>query len=386
MEVRRLTITRARKLLARGDLTPVDIAEDIARAVEERDGDIGAYLEFYRDDLLARARAMTATGAWRSQPLGGIPIAIKDNICVAGRRTTCGSRILQHWKSPYSATVVEKLEAAGAIICGKTNCDEFAMGSSGENSAFGTVKNPWDTDRVPGGSSAGSAAAVAAELALGALGSDTGGSIRQPAGFCGVVGLKPTYGRVSRYGLVAFASSLDQVGPVTKSVKDAALVLGVIAGKDRRDSTSVSAPVDDYSDQLDGGLEGLVVGVPRGFIDAEMSREVRSGFDALVVRLVAAGVRVRDVDFPHASHAVAAYHVIANAEASANLARFDGVGYGHRAQKALDLREMVTGRAARGSVPRSSGGSSWGPTCSAPGTATRTTSRPRRSARSSCAA
>jgi len=342
MEPRRLSITEARALLVSGDLSPTDIARDIVRAVEDRDGDVGAYLDFYRDSFLDRARAATASGGWRDQPLGGIPIAIKDNICVAGRRTTCGSRMLENWRSPYSATVVKKLEAAGAIICGKTSCDEFAMGSSNENSAFGPVRNPWDKARVPGGSSGGSAAAVAAGMALGALGSDTGGSIRQPAAFCGVVGLKPTYGRVSRYGLVAFASSFDQVGPVTKSVEDAALLLDAIAGRDPRDSTSVSAPPGDVSGELDGGLEDLVLGVPREFLDGEMSREVRSNFDALVVRLVAAGVRVRDVEMPHASHAVAAYYVIANAEASANLARFDGVRYGHRAAASDDLLEMYT--------------------------------------------
>jgi aspartyl-tRNA(Asn)/glutamyl-tRNA(Gln) amidotransferase subunit A len=342
MEPRRLTISRARKLLERGEITPIDIAEDIVRAVDDRGGEVGAYLDFYRDDLLERANQMTASGGWRNRPLGGIPIAIKDNICVAGRRTSCGSRMLEKWVSPYSATVIEKLEAAGAIICGKTNCDEFAMGSSNENSAFGTVRNPWDTSCVPGGSSGGSAAAVSAELALGALGSDTGGSIRQPAGFCGVVGLKPTYGRVSRYGLVAFASSLDQVGTMSKSVKDAALLLETIGGMDPRDSTSVRAPEIDPSEDLDSGLEGLVLGVPREFLDGEMTKEVRSNFDAFVIRLVAAGITVRDVELPHAEHAVAAYYVIANAEASANLARFDGVKYGHRAGAAGDLREMYS--------------------------------------------
>jgi aspartyl-tRNA(Asn)/glutamyl-tRNA(Gln) amidotransferase subunit A len=341
MKPHQLSITRARALLEAGDISPSDIAEDIVRAVEHRDGDIGAYLEFYGEELLEKANKLTASGGHRTLPLGGIPLAVKDNICLSGRRTTCGSRMLQSYHSPYSATVIKKLEAEGAIICGKTNCDEFAMGSSNENSAFGPVRNPWDAARVPGGSSGGSAAAVAADLALGALGSDTGGSIRQPAGFCGAVGLKPTYGRVSRYGLVAFASSFDQVGPITKSVEDAALLMESIAGEDPCDATSLAAPVADLVAHIDDGLSGLTLGVPRQFLSDEMGDGVRENFDALVDRLRGDGTPVVDIELPHAEHAVAAYYIIANAEASANLARFDGVEYGHRAD-AADLLELYT--------------------------------------------
>jgi aspartyl-tRNA(Asn)/glutamyl-tRNA(Gln) amidotransferase subunit A len=340
MKPDQLSITEARTLLERGDITPTDIARDVVSAVEERDGDLGAYLEFYGDELLEGARRSTDSGRYRGLPLGGIPIAVKDNICITGRPTTCGSRILASYVSPYTATAVERLEVAGAIVCGKTNCDEFAMGSSNEHSAFGPVRNPWDLDRVPGGSSGGSAAAVAAGLALGALGSDTGGSIRQPASFCGVVGLKPSYGRVSRYGLVAFASSFDQIGPITRSVRDAALLLGTMAGKDPRDATSASAPVGNLTDGIDAGLEGLTLGVPRAFLQDEMGGQVRSNFDALVERLREAGAAVRDVTLPQVENAIAAYYIMANAEASANLARYDGVRYGQRAAGAADLAEM----------------------------------------------
>jgi len=340
MKPHQLSIAEARALLQKGDITPLDIAEDLVRTVDERDGDIGAYLEFYSDELLEKARTLTASGDYRDRPLGGIPVAVKDNICISGRRTTCGSRMLETYHSPYSATVIERLEAAGAIICGKTNCDEFAMGSSNENSAFGAVRNPWDSARVPGGSSGGSAAAVAAEMALGALGSDTGGSIRQPAGFCGVVGLKPTYGRVSRYGLVAFASSFDQIGPIARTVEDAALLLEAIAGEDPRDSTSLTDPASNLANGLDEGLEDLTLGVPREFLRDEMGGEVRESFDALVERLRDEGTDVVDITLPLAEHAVAAYYIIANAEASANLARFDGVKYGHRAEGAADLLRL----------------------------------------------
>jgi aspartyl-tRNA(Asn)/glutamyl-tRNA(Gln) amidotransferase subunit A len=342
MKPHQLSITEARTLLDRGDISPSDIADDIVSTVEAKDDDIGAYLQFYGDELVEKSRKLTASGGHRGRPLGGIPIAVKDNICIAGRRTTCGSRMLASYHSPYTATVIERLEAAGAIICGKTNCDEFAMGSSNENSAFGPVRNPWSSARVPGGSSGGSAACVAAGLALGALGSDTGGSIRQPAGFCGVVGLKPTYGRVSRYGLVAFASSFDQIGPITHSVEDAALLLEAIAGEDSRDATSLSAPAGGLSDGIDRGLADMTLGVPREFLREEMGGEVRENFDALVDRLMDNGTTVVDVTLPLAEHAVAAYYIIANAEASANLARYDGVKYGHRSGESGDLLELYT--------------------------------------------
>lgn len=338
MALHELSIAQTRALLRRGEVTPLDVAFDLTEAIRSRNGSLNAYLDVYEDEMISRARFMTQWwGKFRDLPLGGIPIAIKDNICVKGKRTTCGSRILEHYKSPFSATVVDKLEAAGAILSGKTNCDEFAMGSSNENSAFGPVKNPWDVTRVPGGSSGGSAAAVAAGLAFGALGSDTGGSIRQPASFCGIVGTKPTYGRVSRYGLVAFASSLDQVGPMTRSVEDNALLLNTLCGRDPLDSTSLSAGVPDFTSGLDRGLDGLTLGVPRDFLRDEMESAVRENFEDLAGKLESGGVTLRDVDMPHARYAAAAYYVIADAEASANLARYDGIKYGHRAADARDL-------------------------------------------------
>jgi aspartyl-tRNA(Asn)/glutamyl-tRNA(Gln) amidotransferase subunit A len=340
MELHRLSITQARRLLSRGEISPVDIAEDLVRVVESRNPSIAAYLDFRAQELLDAARGLSRKKAYRNQPLGGVPIAVKDNICVKGAPTTCGSRFLANYESPYTATAVEKLIDAGALVAGKTNCDEFAMGSSNEHSAYGPVKNPWDTTRVPGGSSGGSAAAVAAEMAFGALGSDTGGSIRQPAAFCGVVGMKPTYGRISRYGLVAFASSFDQIGPIARSVEDTALLLGVLCGKDARDSTSVTAPVPDFTADLERGLDGLTVGVPYEFLRPGMDDCVRQNLDDFIGRLEDGGVSVRGIALPHADYAVAAYYVIANAEASANLARFDGVKYGRRSAGVKDLREL----------------------------------------------
>jgi aspartyl-tRNA(Asn)/glutamyl-tRNA(Gln) amidotransferase subunit A len=265
-------------------------------------------------------------------PLLGVPIALKDNICTAGVRTTAGSRLLEHYVPPYSATVVERLERAGAVIVGKTNCDEFAMGSSTEHSAFGPTRNPWALDRTPGGSSGGSAVAVAAGMVPLALGSDTGGSVRQPAALCGVLGLKPTYGRVSRYGLIAFGSSLDQIGPFARSVSDLATVLGVIAGHDARDSTSAVAPVPDYAAALTGDVRGLRVGVPRALLGDGVEPGVRAAFDASLDALRDAGAVLSDVALPHAPLAIPVYYLVANAEASSNLARYDGVRYGTRAE------------------------------------------------------
>jgi aspartyl-tRNA(Asn)/glutamyl-tRNA(Gln) amidotransferase subunit A len=264
-------------------------------------------------------------------PLAGIPLAIKDNICTGSLPTTCGSRILAGYVSPYEATVVRKLREAGALIVAKTNLDEYAMGSSTENSAFGPALNPWDKERVTGGSSGGSAAAVAAGLVPAALGSDTGGSVRQPAAFCGVVGLKPTYGRVSRYGLVAFASSLDQIGPLTRCVGDAASLLNIIAGVDRFDATSADVPVPDFSAQLEAGLDGLVVGLPAEYYPADLDGRLRGLCLSAAERLEALGAEVREVSLAHTRYAIPAYYLVANAEASSNLARYDGVRYGHRA-------------------------------------------------------
>jgi aspartyl-tRNA(Asn)/glutamyl-tRNA(Gln) amidotransferase subunit A len=280
-----------------------------------------------------------------------VPIALKDVLCTWGVPTTCGSRILEHFIPPYDATVVARLQAVGAVVLGKTNMDEFAMGSSTEHSAFKPTRNPWDLGRVPGGSSGGSAAAVAADLATVALGSDTGGSIRQPAAFCGTVGVKPTYGRVSRYGLVAFASSLDQIGPLTKDVRDAALVLGAIAGADPLDATSVDEPVPDYTAGLDAGIRGLTLGVPREYfaegIDGDVARAVREAIDVLQ-RL---GARTEAISLPTTAYALAAYYVIAPAEASSNLARYDGVKYGLRVAGARDLVEMSGRTRAAGFGP-----------------------------------
>ncbi len=269
-----------------------------------------------------------------------MPIAIKDVICILGSTTTCGSHMLENFVSPYDAAVTEKLKHAGAIFIGKTNMDEFAMGSSTENSAFMKTRNPWDLDRVPGGSSGGSAAAVAAGLCAGALGTDTGGSIRQPASFCGVVGLKPTYGRVSRFGLVAFASSLDQIGPITKDVEDAAIMLQAIAGHDPRDSTSVDLPVPDYRTALKEPIRGLRLGIPREYFIEGTAPEVAEAVRNAISTCRKLGAHIVDISLPHTEYGIAAYYIIAPAEASSNLARYDGVKYGHRAKGAKDLIDM----------------------------------------------
>jgi aspartyl-tRNA(Asn)/glutamyl-tRNA(Gln) amidotransferase subunit A len=273
-------------------------------------------------------------------PLGGVPVAIKDVMVTKGVRSTAGSKILGNYVPPYDCTAVARLEAAGAVVLGKANCDEFAMGSSNENSAWKPVHNPRDLTRVPGGSSGGSAAAVAADMAVAALGSDTGGSIRQPASFCGVVGLMPTYGRVSRYGLIAFASSLDHIGPLTKTVKDAATVLRTIAGRDPMDSTSADVPVPDYVAELQKPVRGLKIGVAREYLGEGLDGEVRRAVEAGIQKLAAAGCEVVDVSLPHTKYAIPTYYIVATAEASANLARFDGVRYGHRAKDARTLSEM----------------------------------------------
>ena len=285
------------------------------------------------DRALARARQIDARRAAGGPlgPLAGVPVALKDNLCVRGMRTTASSRILATYVPPYDATVVERLEAADAVILGKTNCDEFAMGSSTENSAYGPTRNPWATDRTPGGSSGGSAAAVAAGCAPLALGSDTGGSIRQPGAFCGVVGLKPSYGRVSRYGLLAFASSLDQIGPFARTVADAALALQVMAGADPADATSAREPVPDFVAALTGSIAGLRVGVPRAFVSTGVDADVKSAYDAALETLRACGATLVDIELPHAKYAIPAYYLVCTAEASSNLARYDGVRYGHRA-------------------------------------------------------
>jgi aspartyl-tRNA(Asn)/glutamyl-tRNA(Gln) amidotransferase subunit A len=304
-----------------------------------------AFNTITREQALARAAEIDGDfDRWRDRPLIGVPIALKDNLCTKGVRTTASSRMLETYLPPYDATVVSKLEAAGAIVIGKTNCDEFAMGSSNENSAFGPVHNPWALDRTPGGSSGGSAAAVAAGITPLAIGSDTGGSIRQPAAMCGVVGLKPTYGRVSRYGLIAFGSSLDQIGPLTRTVHDAALTLGVIAGADDADATSVPEAVPDYAAALTGDIRGARVGVPARLIEQGVDPEVAGAFEASLATLVARGATLVDVDLPHASYATAVYYLVATAEASSNLARYDGVRYGYRDEGGHDSLHTMYAR------------------------------------------
>jgi len=333
MKSYQLTIHEAHDRLAAQEFTAVELTGALIDRILAVDNDVKAYLTLTPEEALAQARAADERrAAGEDGPLLGVPLAIKDVLCTKGIPTTCGSRILEHFIPPYDGTAVARLKAAGAILLGKTNTDEFAMGSSTENSAFFTTHNPWDLSRVPGGSSGGSAAAVAAGECLGALGTDTGGSVRQPAAFCGVVGLKPTYGRVSRYGLVAFASSLDQVGVLAKDVADAALLLGVIAGHDPRDSTSLDVPVPDYNSGLqdNDGLRGVRVGVPKEYFVAGLQPEVEAAVRAAVDQLADLGAEVIEVSLPHTDYALPVYYLIAPAEASANLARYDGVRYGLR--------------------------------------------------------
>jgi aspartyl-tRNA(Asn)/glutamyl-tRNA(Gln) amidotransferase subunit A len=340
---------------AAGTAAPTDAVEEaFARAAEVRAGADGlnAILAHDREAALGDATSIAQLHREgnRPGPLAGVPVVLKDNIATVTMPTTCGSRVLEGYVSPYEATVVERLRSAGAVVIGKTNMDEFAMGSSTENSAFGPTRNPLDPTRVPGGSSGGSAACVAAGIVRVALGSETGGSVRQPAAFCGVVGVKPTYGRVSRYGLVAFASSLDQVGVFGRTVDDAAVALGAIAGRDRYDSTSADVPVDDFRALADASLEGVVIGRPREYFPESLDPRVRDRCDATLDSLRHLGATVRDVSLPHTDLAIPTYYIIAPAEASSNLARFDGVRYGLRAQ-APALRDMYERTRSNGFGP-----------------------------------
>jgi aspartyl-tRNA(Asn)/glutamyl-tRNA(Gln) amidotransferase subunit A len=324
-----LTISEAQRRLRAGEISSVELTRSALERIEAVDAQIKAYLTILPEAALEQARqADRRRAAGEDTPLLGIPIAIKDVLCTQGVQTTAGSRILQGFVPPYDATVVAKLKAAGAVLLGKTNTDEFAMGSSTENSGYFTTRNPWNLTRVPGGSSGGSAAAVAAGEALGALGSDTGGSVRQPAAFCGIVGMKPTYGRVSRYGLIAFASSLDQIGPFGREVADVAALLQVIAGHDRRDSTSVDAPVPNYMDALAPDMRGLRVGVPAEYFTDGMQPGVERAVRQAIATMRELGAEVSEVSLPHTAYGLPAYYLIAPAEASANLARYDGVKYG----------------------------------------------------------
>jgi len=342
MDLNLLTIESARIAVQERQITATALAEAFYQKIEREDPPIGAYLTLSRERALQQAARMDAL-ADKGEPLpalGGVPVAIKDVMVTRGVRTTAGSKILENFVPPYDCTAVLRMEAAGAVVLGKTNCDEFAMGSSNENSAYFPVHNPRDLSRVPGGSSGGSAAAVAAGMAVAALGSDTGGSIRQPASLCGVVGLMGTYGRVSRYGLIAFASSLDHIGPLTRTVKDAALVLRTIAGRDPMDSTSAEVPVPDYLDAIERPVRGMKIGIPKEYFGEGLDPEVRAAVESAIQKLAELGCEVIDISLPHTEYAIPTYYVVATAEASSNLARYDGVRYGFRASAPRSLSDM----------------------------------------------
>lgn len=327
-----LTIAELQSLLRRKEVAPREVIDSLRARIEKIEPKIDAYLSIDFETAAKEADKVDV-----DLPLGGVPIAIKDIINVKGQPCTCASKILANYRSSYDATVIRKLRAAGAIPFGKTNMDEFAMGSSTENSSVKVTRNPWDMSRVPGGSSGGSAAAVAADAAFGGLGTDTGGSIRQPASLCGVVGVKPSYGRVSRFGVVAFASSLDQVGPLTKTVRDSALIMNAMAGHDEFDSTSLNEPVPDYTKNLGRDLKGMRLGLPKEYMIEGIDPQVKSAVDAAIKQLQSLGAEIVDVNLPHTDYGIAVYYFLATAEASANLARFDGVRYGHRAKDPKDL-------------------------------------------------
>jgi aspartyl-tRNA(Asn)/glutamyl-tRNA(Gln) amidotransferase subunit A len=328
VEISSLTLHETRDILKSKQVSPREVIEALCSRIEKVDSQINGYLSYDVEKAIANANQADI-----NLPLGGVPIAIKDVISVAGHPCGCGSKILQGYVAPYDATVISRLRRVGAIPFGRANMDEFAMGSSTENSAFGPSRNPWDTERIPGGSSGGSAAVVAADEAIAALGSDTGGSIRQPAALCGCVGLKPTYGRVSRYGLVAFASSLDQIGPLTKDVQDAALLMNVIAGADPADSTCLDVPVPDYTAHLGKGVKGMRLGLPKEYFIEGLDPQVEQCVRRAVHHLEKLGAKISEISLPHTEYALSTYYLIAPAEASANLARFDGVRYGFRASE-----------------------------------------------------
>jgi aspartyl-tRNA(Asn)/glutamyl-tRNA(Gln) amidotransferase subunit A len=341
MELREYSIKSVREQIAAQKITAVDLCTAAFERIEKL-SDLNAFLTLTKESALAKAATIdrAAQNGDALPALAGTILAVKDNMVIEGVKTTAGSKILYNYIPPYTATAVERLQSAGVIIIGKTNCDEFAMGSSNENSAYGSVKNPWDTKRVPGGSSGGSAVAVASGMSMVALGSDTGGSIRQPASFCGVVGLKPTYGRVSRYGLIAFGSSLDQIGPFANSVEDAAQLMNVLAGHDPLDSTSSNQATDDYVAALEGDIKGLRVGIPKECFGQGLDGEVRETIENSIRKFEELGAVIVDLSLPHSEYAVPVYYLIATAEASSNLARFDGVRYGFRAEEAYTLKDM----------------------------------------------
>ncbi|MDN6179527.1 MAG: Asp-tRNA(Asn)/Glu-tRNA(Gln) amidotransferase subunit GatA [Halomonas subglaciescola] len=343
------TVTSLAAALKNGDASSRELTSDYLKRIERAEPTLNSFISVTAEQALAGADAADkARAEGRGGYLTGVPLALKDNFCTQGVKTTCGSKMLDNFIAPYSATLVEKLDAAGSISLGKTNMDEFAMGSSSESSFYGAIKNPWDLSAVPGGSSGGSAAAVAAGLVPAAMGTDTGGSIRQPAAFCGITGLKPTYGRVSRYGIIAYASSLDQAGPMARTAEDCAHLMTAIAGHDARDSTSADRAVPDYAGELDAPLAGLKIGLPQEYFGDGLDPEVESAVRDAVKVFEALGATVRDVSLPHTRYATSAYYVIAPAEASSNLSRFDGVRFGHRCDTPDDLLDLYQRSRAEG--------------------------------------
>jgi len=343
MEIFELTIHQLHDKLKTGAVSSVEATKAMLARIESVEPRVGSFITLTPESALAEAEAADRRiASGDADVLTGIPLALKDIFLTEGIRTTCGSRILHNFIPPYSATAWERLRDRGCVLLGKLNQDEFAMGSSNESSAFGVTRNPWDTDRIPGGSSGGSAAAIAARQATATLGTDTGGSIRQPASHCGCVGLKPTYGRVSRYGVIAYASSLDQVGPITRDVADCAIMLGTVAGHDPRDSTSVNAPVPDYTAALTGDVRGLKIGLPKEYFIAGLDRDVQAAMDRAIETYRRLGAEFVEISLPHTDYAVATYYLIATAEASSNLARYDGVRFGHRSEQAEGLIDMMT--------------------------------------------
>ena len=330
------------KMIRRGEASSEEVTRCSLDRIEKNDSKLGAFLEVFADEAMESAREVDRKlkSGENLPPLAGVPVGVKDNMCYKGHKTTCGSKILENFVSPYDATVVEKLKSNGAVIMGKLNMDEFAMGSSNENSAFKKVRNPYDLERVPGGSSGGSAASVASGEVFCSLGSDTGGSIRQPAAFCGVVGMKPTYGRVSRYGLVAFASSLDQIGPFTRDAEDCALMLNAICGHDSKDSTSANVEAEDFTKALSGDIRGMRIGVPMNYLGEGLDSGVRKIALETIEKLKSLGAEIKEVSLPLSEYALAVYYILASSEASSNLARFDGVRYTHRAKDFEDVTDM----------------------------------------------
>lgn len=343
------TLSELAQLLNSKQASSVEITQHFLDRIKTQDPAVNSFISVTGEQALAQAKAADEIRAQgNAGPLTGIPIAHKDIFCTQGVKTTCGSKMLDNFVAPYNATVVEKLSAAGIVSLGKTNMDEFAMGSSNETSFYGAVKNPWDSDYVPGGSSGGSAAAVAARLAPAATGTDTGGSIRQPASLCGITGLKPTYGRISRWGMIAFASSLDQGGPMTQSAEDAALMLAAMAGFDHRDSTSIDHPVPDYQAALNKDINGMTIGLPKEFFQEGLADDVRAVVDTAIKQYQAMGANVKEISLPNSHLAVPAYYVIAPAEASSNLSRYDGVRFGYRCESPADLTDLYERSRAEG--------------------------------------